>query len=120
MSTIINLTQHESTKEQKIEGVFEPLEKKEVQSLLTFTSLPSREVIFAKAKALANIAVAEEATAAMIGGAPYLMGPLEEALKKRGIQPLYSFSERKSIDETLSDGSVKKVAIFCHAGWVEA
>ena len=120
MSKILNLTQHAASAEQKEQGVFEPLEKSKVQEHLTFRSLPSKEEISAKAFALAEIAASASAESAMIGGAPYLMGPLEAELKKRGIQPLYSFSERKSSEKTLPDGSVEKVAIFCHAGWVEA
>lgn len=55
----------------------------------------------------------------MIGGAPYLMAPLERMLKKSGYRPVYSFSERRSVEETLPDGSVKKTAVFAHVGWVE-
>jgi len=50
----------------------------------------------------------------MIGGAPYLMGILEECLRDKGIKPLYSFSVRKSVERTLEDGSVVKEAIFKH------
>ena len=56
---------------------------------------------------------------AMIGGAPYLMAELEKALWNRGIEPVYSFSERKSV-ETEKDGIVTKVNVFEHAGFVSA
>lgn len=71
-----------------------------------------------RAKKLANIAAEAGAEAAMIGGAGYFMRPLEEALKEKGIQPLYSFSERKSVEKTNPDGTVTKVNVFEHVGWV--
>ena len=54
----------------------------------------------------------------MIGGAGYFMRPLEEALREKGIKPLYSFSERKSVEKTNPDGTVTKVNVFEHVGWV--
>jgi hypothetical protein len=56
---------------------------------------------------------------AMVGGAPYLMPYLERALKAKDISPIYAFSKRESIDQVQPDGSVRKVAVFRHAGWVE-
>ncbi len=113
----INLTQHPIGAGQ--EGVSEPSEKSRVQALLTFEELPSKELILARAEALAEIAASEKAEAAMIGGAPYLMSALETALIKRGIKPLYAFSKRESVDEPQPDGSIKKVAVFRHIGFIE-
>lgn len=119
MTKIINLTQHVGTAEQSADGVFEPNDKVTVQQLLTFDNLPSREEIRARAEALANIAEEEGASSAMVGGAPYLMGALENALKRRSIQPLYAFSVRESIEEHLPTGEVIKKNIFKHLGFVE-
>ena len=119
MTHIINLTQHVGTAAQAAEGVFEPHDKATVQQLLTFEDLPSKGEIKARAESLANIAEAENASKAMVGGAPYLMGALECALKKRGIQPLYAFSVRESVEETLPTGEVIKKNIFRHLGFVE-
>lgn len=119
MKRIINLTQHGSTADQSAQGVFEPREKANVQQLLTFETLPSREEIRARAESLAEIAEEEGVSSAMIGGAPYLMGALENALKGRGIQPLYAFSVRESIEETLPTGEVIKKNVFRHLGFVE-
>jgi hypothetical protein len=55
----------------------------------------------------------------MIGGAPYLMGALEKALRECGFTPVYAFSKRESIDQPQPDGSVRKVAVFRHLGFVE-
>jgi len=55
---------------------------------------------------------------ALIGGVPYLMAPLERALRRRGVTPLYAFSRRESREETLPDGSVRKTATFRHMGFV--
>ena len=119
MTKILNLTQHSTTAEQSAQGVFEPKNKATVQQLLTFETLPEKEEIRARAEALAKIAEDEGAPSAMVGGAPYLMGALEKALKKRGIQPLYAFSVRESVEETLPTGEVVKKNIFKHLGFVE-
>lgn len=114
---ILNLTQHASTPEQ---GVTEPENKEGVRALLTFEGLPSKEEVSARAEALAEIAEAEFASAAMIGGAPYLMALLETALRARGIAPLYAFSERRSVETTLPSGEVEKRSVFCHLGFYDA
>lgn len=119
MTKIINLTQHQAIAAQAAEGVFEPKNKATVQQLLTFETLPEKEEIRARAEALAEIAEAEGATYAMVGGAPYLMGALECALEQRGIQPLYAFSVRESIEEVLPTGEVIKKNVFRHLGFVE-
>jgi hypothetical protein len=114
---ILNLTQHVGTPDQ---GVVEPSQdvKGAIVALLTFDTLPSGANIKDRAAALAAIAAEFGADAAMIGGAPYLMAPLEEALKAAGIRPLYAFSLRESVEVTQPDGSVRKVATFRHQGFV--
>lgn len=122
MKTILNLTQHTATSEQIAAGVFEPAsaEKKEICELLTFEHLPDWECLRDRAIALAQIAEERGADAAMIGGAPFFMAPLERALFPRGIKPLYAFTLRESVDEVLPDGTVRKTAVFRHRGFVEA
>lgn len=116
---ILNLTQHIPTPAQVEAGVVEPRNKAEVQNLLTFEVLPSKEEIKARAQALARLAQAAGAEAALIGGVQYLMSSLEQALKEVGIKPIYSFSVRRSVEERLPDGTVRKTSIFEHRGWVE-
>ena len=120
--TIINLTQHAATAEQLAAGVFDvPNEgaRRELLMQLTFNDLPEDGEIVERAEALASIAGAFGARAAMIGGAPYLMSTLERELREGGITPLYAFSRRESVEEKLPDGSVRKVAVFRHLGFVE-
>ena len=117
---IINLTQHLPTPEQEWDGVFEPQDKDSVRRLLTVDTIPNKGVVYMRAVQLAEIASESGAKFAMIGGAPYLMGALENALKERGIQPLYSFSERESIEETLPSGDVIKKSVFRHKGFIKA
>jgi len=112
------LTQHPATPEQVTAGVVEPADKRRVQELLTFGELPTTPEVRARGEALAEIAFREGAEAAMIGGAPYLMRPLEEALAQRGVQPLYAFSVRESV-EVVVDGGVEKRSVFRHVGFVE-
>ena len=116
---IINLTQHNATAEQLTAGVFEPADKRKVQDLLTFNVAPPKAEMATRATALAELAKAANANAAMIGGAPYFMAPLELALTAAGVQPLYSFTERRAT-ETLdpATGEVKKTQVFIHAGFV--
>ena len=124
---IINLTQHDATPAQTASGVVNlPAEPcGAVRALLTFEERPDQAALETRAARIAAIAAIALATLprggdhAMIGGAPYLMAPLERALLDRGITPLYAFSRRESVEETLSDGSTRKVAVFRHAGWVE-
>lgn len=120
MEKIINLTQHPATPEQVAAGV-EDLRGPELEALrkcLTFDALPTRADIEAAAEAIAAMALGYKA--AMIGGAPWLMAPLEAALRRYGVRPLYAFSRREAVEEAMPDGSVRKVAVFRHVGFVEA
>jgi len=121
ISSILNLTQHNSTPEQKAQGVVEPSpeNKQQIQALLTFSALPTQREIMSRATVLAEIADGYGCDAAMIGGAPYLMSALEHELRALDIQPLYSFTLRESVEEPQPDGSVRKVAVFRHVGFVE-
>lgn len=116
---IVNLTQHACSEEQALEGVVNVSGSINLGEILTFSSLPTREIIIARARALADIVEVEGGSAAMIGGAPFFMAPLEEELRSRGIRVMYAFSERVSI-ETLVDGEVVKRSVFKHLGFVEA
>lgn len=46
------------------------------------------------------------------------MSTLEKALQYTGITPVYAFSKRESKEEKLPDGSVKKINVFKHVGFV--
>lgn len=130
---IVNLTQHNSTVEQGVYDLPEDM-KVQLKDLLTFHNLPTQKEIQSRAAQiadLANLFFVEEmegldlvdgefTVSAMIGGAPYLMSPLEEYLKQNSIAPLYAFSQRVSVEETDSEGNVHKKNIFKHLGFVEA
>jgi len=117
---ILNLTQHPATPEQIAAGVYDAAGEvaAEIRSLLTFDDIPTREELASRAVALATLANLDGCEAAMLGGAPYLMGPLEAALREQDVQPLYAFSRRESVEEVMPDGSVRKTAVFRHAGFV--
>ena len=117
---ILNLTQHAPTADQITAGVVEPADKAALQALLTFEEMPTVQEILQHASELGEIARKSGLPAAMIGGAPFFMGPLERALKEVGVQALYSFTKRESADVKLPDGSVKKTQVFKHVGFVEA
>ena len=115
---IINLTQHVATESQVKDGVFEPSDKSSVKTCLTFTTIPSKEDMVERAKKLAQIAHEHQADFAMVGGAAYFIPVLENELIAVGIKPIHSFTERKSVDKINDDGSVQKVNVFEHVGWV--
>lgn len=119
MTKIINLTQHQASVEQIKAGVFNLPEDSILKDALTFNALPTKADIERRAQLITGIALTHEATHAMIGGAPYLMGVLEKTLKEAGIQPLYSFTERISMEKKGENGEVVKTSIFQHKGWVE-
>lgn len=71
-----------------------------------------------RAKELAQIAVKSNADHAMVGGAAYFVPILERELDKVGVKPIHSFTQRESEDKVMEDGSVQKVSVFKHVGWV--
>lgn len=116
---IINLTQHPASAEQIEAGVFNLAENGVLKDALTFNEMPTKADIETRARLITGLALEAGATHAMIGGAPYLMGGLEKALKEKGITPLYAFSERVSVETTDPNGQVVKTSIFKHKGFVE-
>ena len=133
---ILNLTQHVATQEQLEAGVIEPTPefKKFVQAQITFNTMPTREEIKERVVLLGNktsrylralniengVKPTPKGTKIMIGGAPYLMGPLESYLKAVQLVPVYAYSERVSEEVVQDDGSVSKINVFKHLGFVEA
>jgi hypothetical protein len=118
---IINLTQHKGTPEQGVTDL-QGADRQHLIALLTVDGLPSREEIEARCADIAMLAALHEPhpQRAMIGGAPWMMRALEDALHQQGIEPVYAFSIRESVDQPQPDGGVRKVAVFRHAGWVQA
>lgn len=129
---IINLTQHAATAEQVAVGVVDlPAEQREALiDALTFESIPDAGEIRARAHDIAELACFNGLggddgddpfpSHAMIGGALWLMPPLAKELRLRSIEPVFAFSVRETEEKVHPDGSVKKVAIFRHAGFVQA
>ena len=119
---ILNLTQHNATPEQIAQGVVEvhELDKEDVRWNLTFNTLEecSIEEMERRAQDLATMASFRGVSYAMIGGAPFFMPVLEKALREVGITPVYAFSVRESVEQSQPDGSVRKVNVFKHVGFV--
>lgn len=119
---ILNLTQHTATSEQIKAGVVNlgEFDHNIIKEMMTFDALPTKSVIDTAAVFLADTArqfctVGDEV---MIGGAPFLMAALEDALKKEGLKPVYAFSRRVSEDVVNPDGTVTKTTVFKHEGFV--
>jgi hypothetical protein len=120
MPRILNLTLHEASAEQREGGVVDIADRAALVKLLTFDTCPDLATIRDRATTLAALAVAERAEATMLGGALWLMAPLELALRAVGIRPVYAFSVRDSVEVRQPDGSTRKTQVFRHAGWVWA
>ncbi len=111
---MLNLTQHKATAEQLRDGVVDlpPEQAEELRHLITFAGPPSSAELRRRAQAVA--AIAEGHTEVMIGGAPFFMHALEEALLAAGKRVLYAFSTR----DVVEDNGIK-TSVFRHAGFVE-
>lgn len=124
---ILNLTQHPATPEQIAQGVQDLPEvlRAELSRLLTVDDLPTEAEIVARCNLVASITFETNADnappAVMIGGAPWMMCHLVQALREVGVvQCLAAFSKRESVERTDPDtGAVTKTAVFRHLGFVE-
>lgn len=123
MEKVLNLTQHNATPDQMQAGVVEPEGKAEIRELLTFEELPTDRHVWERACTLARLARVEceklGAKKVMIGGAPFLMAYLQRALNLHGLDAVFAFSKRVTVEEPQPDGTVKKTQIFKHEGFVE-
>lgn len=121
---ILNFTQHAPSTEQKTAGVYDPSKASFLAAkaaILNFAALPSREELEQRERDacdLFEIAKEEGAKHVLLGGAPFFMAALERAAVKAGLEPVYAFSKRESVEETLPDGSVIKKSVFVHEGFV--
>lgn len=131
MSGVLNLTQHAASPDQVAAGVLDlPADERDaVAALLTFDLCPDAAEVVDRAADLAEIAALSSAWPGdgapadgrvMVGGAPWLMAPLVAALQALYLVPVFAFSRRESVDTVQPDGSVRKSAVFRHAGWVHA
>lgn len=118
---LINLTQHNLTQEQLKDAVEVGTDvRDEIIKLITFNGLPTAGEIKNNASRLAEICRDMHASHAVIGGAPYFMRPLEQALRRVGVTPLYAFTERVAVEVTNPEtGEVTKTSKFNFAGWIE-
>ena len=118
---ITNLTQHDASESQIAAGVAAHPEQGALRLLLTIGTIDEAApaALIERAERIAEMAAATGAQAAMIGGHLGLTASVAKALKARGITPLLSFSERRSVDEHLPDGKVIKRAVFEHIGFSE-
>lgn len=134
MRTILNLTQHPATAEQLAAGVVDPSFeiKAAIQRYLTFEQLPDQGELHLRAMDLFQVfdvwcaqhlddpfvGDSETWPMAMIGGAPYLMAPIERVFGAENVSVCYAFSQRESVEEQQPDGSVVKRNVFRHTGFV--
>ena len=121
---IVNLTQHPATPEQIAQGVvdLDPEDRAECARLLTFDDLPTAKDLWVAADQLVELVKSSPASEpgcwVMIGGAPFFMESLATALRRGGYCPVFAFSRRESVEQVQADGSVRKIAVFRHMGFV--
>ena len=125
---IVNLTQHQLTSDQ-LEDIrnrgWEVQELRQrgvnyIKEHITFDTLPNKEELERRASELADFVklITPEVGLAVIGGAPFFQSHLEKALKDRNITPVHAFSTRNVIEKTMEDGSVEKMSVFKHQGFI--
>lgn len=121
----INLTQHALTPEQDqwvAENCYALVEDEQVKTLLNFSELPTKEELERRADYIISQLGDDSPDfykMALIGGAPFFMSVLERKLKEAGIQPVYAFSKRVSVEGVNEQGEVVKTSVFKHEGWIE-
>ena len=120
---ILNLTQHNATKDQQDAGIIDmPVEfQVALKGLLTFPTQYTRADLEYRALQIHELVrdfcgtSKEVLEGVMIGGMPSFMPVLESVLISKGIKVGYACTERQSVDKEV-DGKVVKTAIFVHAG----
>lgn len=119
---IINLTQHIATPDQKRAGLEDLHEDAhdEIRGWITFSSMPTPTDLKVRAEGCAAACYeygrnhnGAAPKYALIGGAPFFQPYLAQALRDRGIVPLYAFSQR--VTEEIN--GVKK-SVFKHEGFL--
>ena len=125
MRKIVNLTQHAPTAEQIAAGVVpnKSGDQEALGRMLTFNELPTKKEVMQRAVDLydlgAQIGREIGSTTFMIGGAPWLMADLEYVILTDGAKYVYAFSARESVETHNADGSVNKIQVFRHKGFIE-
>lgn len=123
---MLNITQHVATPVQVSQGVVEPsLEfKTELQKLITFdrSVIEQPEIIGVRSQAVVQLIKTHypNTQRVMVGGALFMMPSLVNELKEAGIEPLFAYSDRVSVDVQNPDGTVSKTVKFEHLGFVRA
>ena len=120
---ILNLTQHNATKDQQDAGIIDmPVDfQTTLKGLLTFPTQYTRADLEYRALQIHELVrdfcgtSKEVLEGVMIGGMPSFMPVLESVLISKGIKVGYACTERKSVDKEV-DNKIIKTAVFVHAG----
>lgn len=121
---IWNATQHIATADQKEQKVVDlPTEiREELCKHLTFEDIPSSEELRMRSIAVIGLLMtcgAKHGDMVMLGGAPFFMEELSHTTREAGMTPVFAFSKRESAEQVQADGTIRKVAIFKHLGFVK-
>lgn len=123
-TVVWNATQHAATADQVAQGVRDLPEelRKELTQALTFEELPNYDELYFRSLGILIIlqdAGLQQGDWVMVGGAPFLMEELCRLLRINGYKPVFAFSKRESVEKQMPDGTVQKIAIFKHLGFVD-
>ena len=111
---ILNCTNHMLTDMQKKMGIIELDEndRETLTSAITFNDPPMKEDVDSAIEKVLEVLSRYEYDACMLGGAPFLAAPLENAILSLGKGAAYAFSKRISKEKHLPDGTVEKISVF--------
>ena len=127
---IINLTPHLATPDQASAGLIDMPEDGGLRAALTealsFNHQPDQEELLRRARRVVGIMAdyaggmtALQGRKVMLGGFSALMHPLQAACLKAGMQVGYAYPGLcECVDQLQPDGSVLKMAIFRHGGFI--
>ena len=127
---IINLTQHLATPDQASAGLIDMPEdggfRAALNEALSFNHQPDQEELLRRARRVVGIMAdyaggmtALQGRKVMLGGFSALMHPLQAACLKAGMQVGYAYpGSCECVDQLQPDGSVLKMAIFRHGGFI--
>lgn len=119
---VYNTMKHTFTADQLADGGVEPLESVKL-SIAEMQDFPTRESTSVeecemRASFIAACVHNSGHRYAAVAGAAWLVVPLCQALRDRGITPVTSFSVRECVETPNPDGTVSLSYVFKHEAWV--
>ena len=106
----------------KVQGVFD-LDtdlRKEVRSHLVFHRFPKIKQVLWRAEKLSETACRENFDVVLIQGPSFLMPPLVNALRRKGVRAVFPFHMHRCENVLKSDGTAEQKEFFENWGFIDA